>query len=269
MSWFAVKQWLEKWWLLLLPTAIASSAVLAYAYTFQSLPATQNPSAWGTFGDYMGGLLNPLVSILTLFVAISVWRLQKDELELTRKELAQTRQEQRFFDLLNVYYKTVNCISYTRIRIGPNSRPQERFEGKLAIAAWLTNSLEIQKFVRGCSSVRVAVDQSDKSEEIRSVDRMVHEWRDSKARDYFDSYFRVVKHLLSEAEHLLGDQHERYISLFCAQLSTAETVILAFHLWLDPEGKELLDFALMYRLLKDMPSGDLRTELGCEFPGIY
>lgn len=263
------KDWLCQWWLLLLPASTATFAVLAYAYTFHALPATQNPIAWGTFGDYMGGLLNPLVSVLTLFVAISVWRLQKEELERTSNELAQTRQEQRFFDLLNVYYKTVNCISFTRIGIGLDSSPPERFEGKLAISAWLRDSLEIQEFARSCSDVKVVNDQRQKSEEIQHMDRMLNEWRDSNAKDYFNSYFRVVKHLLSEAQHLLGDQHERYIALFCSQLSVAETVILAFHLWLDSESADLLDFACSYRLLRDLPNGDLRTELKSEFPGIY
>ena len=117
---------LKTWWMLLVPSAFALGAVLAYAVTFWQLPATENPGAWGTFGDFLGGLLNPLVSTLTLFVAASVWKLQRKELTLTRKALKQTqlameeqaktaeqqRQEQRFFDLLNVYQRTVESITF-------------------------------------------------------------------------------------------------------------------------------------------------------------
>lgn len=102
------------WWLLVI--AALGAAVLALAYWGGwSIHPNAKAEELGQLGDFFGGLLNPLVSALTLSVAISVWRLQKDELELTRKELEnsrlamqeqaataeQQRQEQRFFDLLN------------------------------------------------------------------------------------------------------------------------------------------------------------------------
>lgn len=47
---------------------------------------------WGTFGDFIGGTLNPLISFFTLIVAINVWGLQKSALKLQKLELAETRQ---------------------------------------------------------------------------------------------------------------------------------------------------------------------------------
>ena len=132
-----VKQWFHEWWLLLLPATFALGAIAIYALVFRSMPVTENPAAWGTFGDFIGGLMNPLVSVLTLFVAISVWKLQKAELELIRNEMAQTkeamenqattaeqqRREQRFFDFLAIYRSTVESIEFeiSHITYGPNS----------------------------------------------------------------------------------------------------------------------------------------------------
>jgi hypothetical protein len=44
-------------------------------------------SQWGTFGDFMGGTLNPLFFLLSLFAIIYTIKIQTEELELTRQEM--------------------------------------------------------------------------------------------------------------------------------------------------------------------------------------
>ena len=274
-----MKKLFSPWWLLLI--AALGTAVLAYAYWGGwTINPHANAGELGQLGDFFGGMLNPLVSALTLFVAISVWRLQKDELELTRKELEnsrlameeqaataeQQRQEQRFFDLLNVYYRTVDSISFARPQINLDTKTSEKSEGKFGISAWLESSPSIGEFLENRGSAIPGRGYNPKSDEIEHMDRMSNEWRDERAREYFDSYFRVVRYLLSEAQGLLGDQHDRYVALFCAQLSRAEIFLLALHLWVDPEGQEVRHLAGKYGLLKNLPEGDLRTELESDFP---
>jgi hypothetical protein len=60
-----------------------------YIYKFGTTLASDQ-AIWGAFGDFLGGTLNPLVSFLTLIVAVSVWKLQKDELAMTRKTLQES-----------------------------------------------------------------------------------------------------------------------------------------------------------------------------------
>jgi hypothetical protein len=57
-----------------------------YASTF-GLNISDQHDRWGQFGDFMGGILNPLTSLFTLFVAILVWKLQTKELAETRTSL--------------------------------------------------------------------------------------------------------------------------------------------------------------------------------------
>jgi len=260
MSWISLKHWLVNWWLLLVPTAIASCAVFAYAYTFQSLPATQNPSAWGTFGDYMGGLMNPLVSVLTLFVAISVWRLQKDELELTRKESAQTkvvmeeqaktaeqqRREQRFFDLLSLYHTTVQSVTLTRG--GGLSGGMAVLHGKQVIAD-LVEIFEFRNEQLSPSELATYRPPSQLPEAAEKVQKLGR---------HLDHYFRVVFTFLREAEIILGDDHFRYVKLFRAQLSRGELHALSLNLVFDPEGKKLRPYIERYGILKHLQDGQLR-----------
>lgn len=51
---------------------------------------SSNNSDWGTFGDFFGGTLNPLLSFLGLIALLLTIALQSKELELTRKELGRT-----------------------------------------------------------------------------------------------------------------------------------------------------------------------------------
>ena len=221
----------------LLEIALGVSCILALAYLLIYVQGTdgfpEEATRLGQLGDFFGGILNPTVSVLTLFVAIGVWRLQKNELELTRSELKETkeamksqdetakqqRQEQRFFDLLNVYYQTVNVISYTRPTTKGVERGYRDYNGKAAMAAWLRNALELHDFVLNRGSVGTNNDPTDHADEIQHMDRMCVNWQDYEAREYFDSYFRVVSHLLAEAKGLLGEQHHRYVVLFRSQLS--------------------------------------------------
>lgn len=61
--------------------------LVAYGWIFRSLPWTENPSSWGAFGDYIGGLLNPTIALFTLMVAVQVWRLQRTQLLETKLAL--------------------------------------------------------------------------------------------------------------------------------------------------------------------------------------
>jgi len=78
-------RWLDQ--LLFIALGAAVVLIASYAWTFHNLPIDENPGAWGTFGDFMGGLLNPLISLFTLLVAIKVLHLQRQELKMTREEL--------------------------------------------------------------------------------------------------------------------------------------------------------------------------------------
>ncbi|GAB2940315.1 hypothetical protein [Aquaspirillum soli] len=48
---------------------------------------------WGTFGDFIGGTLNPIFSLLAFLALLRTIRLQSKEMELTREEMELTRDE--------------------------------------------------------------------------------------------------------------------------------------------------------------------------------
>jgi len=82
--------------IIILVIAIAAMAILLalgfYFYNFNGSLSTTK-SDWGTFGDYIGGTLNPFFGFLSLMAILVTIVLQSSEMKLTRKEMELTRQE--------------------------------------------------------------------------------------------------------------------------------------------------------------------------------
>ena len=266
-----MKKFVATWWLLLL--VIAFAGLLAYVYWIDpSFTERTKAGELGQLGDVFGGLLNPFVSALTLFVAISVWRLQKGELELTRNEMEQTklalqeqaktaeqqRQEQRFFDLLNVYQRTLESISYTRTRIAGNSTNEELLttSGRRAISEWLSHTSLGTTALQPFNPVLMKT-------MIKS------HWQRSDAPGMLDHYFRVVVRILREARSLLGNEHQRYVELFTIQLSSSELIAIGYYLWLVDDDSDMILMSHEYHLLKHLPQGHLRIELTNLYPYLF
>ena len=259
-----MKKLFSPWWLLVI--AALGTGVLAWVYWGSwNIHHHANAGELGQLGDFFGGLLNPLVSILTLFVAISVWRLQKDELELTRNELAQTklaleeqaktaeqqRQEQRFFDFLNIYRSTVDSIQF---EMESNTGSVISLQGKRAFRLLTTDQSgnpmrELsQYFSNGEWDRYFARDLSGLKAEI---------W--DSTSPVLDHYFRAIFSILRESEPTLGEDCWRYTKLLRAQLSRDEVNLIAMNLLYDEEGKKMRKLVARYGILKHMPASHLRT----------
>ncbi|OYT93362.1 MAG: hypothetical protein CFE43_03705 [Burkholderiales bacterium PBB3] len=109
-KWGSQERWLDNAPLI----AICAALLLLALYLVPiSYPLQKRSDAWGQFGDFMGGLLNPLISLLTLFVAVAVWRLQKKELQETNIAFIKQNTQQTFFNLLQQHRELVNGVELT------------------------------------------------------------------------------------------------------------------------------------------------------------
>ncbi len=67
-------------WLISLFVSIVVVAA-SYILNFSSHGVSSSPADWGALGDYFGGVLNPLISIFTMFFLIKTYQTQRKELE--------------------------------------------------------------------------------------------------------------------------------------------------------------------------------------------
>ncbi|ABX49308.1 conserved hypothetical protein [Shewanella baltica OS195] len=79
------------WWLIILLAIVAVSLLGLYFMNFNG--GWGNQGDFGTFGDFLGGVLNPILGFATVGLLIWSLKLQMNELALSRQELALTRQE--------------------------------------------------------------------------------------------------------------------------------------------------------------------------------
>ena len=68
--------------------------VIWFAFLLRQGPS-DSAATWGTFGDYFGGLLNPIIAFTALYWLTRSVRLQKEELNETRTALEDSAKAQR------------------------------------------------------------------------------------------------------------------------------------------------------------------------------
>lgn len=85
------------YWLWIACIAIPAGLIFVIYYNAGAMP--NNISDWGVFGDFVGGISNPFISAITFLALIftiiqnqKVLRINEQELEETRKEIALTRE---------------------------------------------------------------------------------------------------------------------------------------------------------------------------------
>ena len=90
---------------------------------------SDDPDKWGTFGDYLGGTLNPIISFLALIGLLYTIHQQAQEMKATRDELERTAEQQSrqseifnlqqfestFFSLLEQHNKAIERINVESI----------------------------------------------------------------------------------------------------------------------------------------------------------
>ena len=91
--------------------------VFSYVLNFHRQYISDDAGDWGTFGDFVGGTLNPFLSFLALVILLRTFSMQQTELDLQREELKDTKEilriqtqtqikqqfESTFFSLLAVH----------------------------------------------------------------------------------------------------------------------------------------------------------------------
>lgn len=263
----ALARWIK--WVNLTPKIAAGVLFLlvaAYGIAFWQNGWSKSPDAWGQLGDYIGGLLNPLVAGFALMALVVSVRLQKAELAATRKELEnsrlamqeqattaeQQRREQRFFDFLNIYQSTVDSIQF---EMESKTGAVISLQGKRAFRLLTTD-----QHGNPLGELSQYFSKSEGWDKFLAIDisgREVVLW--NNASPVLDHYFRSIFSILRESEPTLGEDCWRYTKLLRAQLSRDEVNLIAMNLLYDEEGKKMRDLVARYGILKHMPANQLRT----------
>jgi len=59
-------------WVLIIGSILIALPLIVYWFNFSSLKIATYPSAWGIFGDFVGGILNPIIGLVNLALLLII-----------------------------------------------------------------------------------------------------------------------------------------------------------------------------------------------------
>ncbi len=173
--------------------AIGSILIISIIY-FLNFHGTlsSNQTVWGEFGDYFGGILNPILSFFALIALLLTIVLQSNDLSLTREQLIKTstalqeqekNQQQQIFE--NTFFQLLKShISIVEVMV--EREFSQDFKGKACFGVLLR---KIQK------SFEEKLEKSTNSEPHCIFENSFNEIYNS-ASMHLDVYFRSLNGLL-------------------------------------------------------------------------
>jgi len=232
---------------------VGGVVVAAYLWRFHG-PVSKDPAAWGQFGDYVGGVLNPTFSFLALLALLATFGLQVRELRISARELknsadALVRQndtlqkqtfEATFFQLLQLHNDIVNAMAV----------PARSLTGRACFQYYVD---ELEKYLTS------AAGNSNFIHATADYPRFAVMYDDfySNYESSLGHYFRLLYNIVKFVDQSSTIDHRFYTNLIRAQLSSAELRLVFFNCltqWGQDKFKPLVE---RYALLKTLSGGEI------------
>lgn len=211
---------------------------------FSDAPDVDTPTKFGTWGDFFGGALNPILTFLTFMGLLITIVLQQKELKLTRNVLNDQRKEfeeqtqalkqqqiemveqtfdNKFFQMLNSFNKLVSSLELTQNAVDRGDRYIEVLTGKKVFKP-LVDSL-----------FQDIIDGTPAHQERELVPNLLHlisiyenfnDVNDEQIRYYFLNLYQLLRYVDQETPKSVDSK--QYTNIIRAQLSKYELILL-FH----------------------------------------
>ncbi len=237
---------------------------------FKQASPSQNPAAWyGTFGDFVGGVLNPLFAFLTFLGLLWTIYMQRIELADTREEMARSADafEQQNFD--NTFFNMLNLLSGVVREANWGDR-----KGVFAFGEVLSDITQIPNevgfFNEGDEFERLEELQYFKIEDdpySLEYESMVAYSELTKSAIFTYHYFRIVYNILKYISSTLEERgsngkefdSRKYVRIFRAILSENELGVI-FYNCLTLRGIKLKELAEKFELFDNLSLSSLRRQ---------
>jgi uncharacterized membrane protein len=222
-------------WVIAFTALVATAALIFYGYTYFT---NEKYDVLGTWGDFVGGTLNPILTFATFIGLLYTIHLQQRELRLTRNELSLTRQE---------FERSSNALEAQNL-----TTKQQRFENTLfsmiEMLNQIVNTMDVvvgdknitgrDCFTRFYNSIHKLYNMSNKRD-FNGTTKIID---DSDGLIAIGSYNRIYDGLQTDLGHYFRvlynifryiDQSEFadgiYAKILRAQLSNQELLIIFYN----------------------------------------
>lgn len=226
---------------------------------------------WGQFGDYFGGVLNPILSFIAIIVLLITIRLQSkelknstkqlkhsaDELELSRIELEKSSKalqdqskslriqnfEHSFFQMIRVHHDIVNDLDLrnkdTQVIINQGRDCFKKF--------YNTDFKTI--YVKDYSNLPMKMSIEKK---VHYIYEKFFDQAQSDVGHYFRNLYHIIKFVDKNDVIIDKKNKKKYTSIIRAQLSTYELLLLFYNSLHSVGRKKFKELIERYELLENM-----------------
>jgi len=231
------------------------------------------PDAWGTFGDFLGGLLNPAVGIVTVYLVLMNVRMQKKELgyalremknsnaALAKQNLAIEQQgvQNTFFQWLTAYREIISGLKFT-FNDNPNAAGLEVME-RVYNDHFHTGRIAPRITEAGFSQFADAYvrrERIDNREAIVAIDQAIMAQWDFVLKSYNYLLLPSLKSLSGliiwihrqHPQYIDQQKKSEYVDIISSHLSQVEAKFLLLYAYSEDHGllKLLRDLGLFHEL---------------------
>lgn len=257
--WKKIRPWLP----VVVPALVLFAALWIYRNNFNG-DFSGTHEHWGQFGDYLGGLLNPIVGLITLLLLVRTLELQRTELQEQREEIRRQNNilqrqtiEQALFSWIKDYKSQLAAFSYCVDYDEYDGSPREWAHGLPAIRAltWAcTNRFALsaneptQGAVRRIASEATEISELDLS---LCLDYCIQNWEGS-SREYAEQIEGLLRTLYGlfkwiDSTDLEPLEKFEYAAIVRARLSTSELGMLFLN-GLSAKGTKFIRYIHRYAL---------------------
>ena len=186
----------------------------------------------GAFGDFAGGILNPVLAFLVLLILLQSYELQKSMLDQAQESSSKLLFETTFFNLLGAFNKVSQDAV---IRVGDGEFRGQNAQQKTGFEAYVYLS---KALVTGHPPKR----NSSFEQVYNNYPRFMNH--------YFRTLTTILKYL-HESDGHVGSEEAPYAEMLKAQLTDHELIILLYYS-LSDRGTDFLPLAKEFALFESV-----------------
>ena len=258
----------------------------------------------GQFGDFLGGVLNPIIAFLALF---ALWKTNKKQVDMLNKQIQDERQRTQeqndeaaklrdrqtqrqvhddFVRLFDAYARLVETFKLDFEKTKNNQTVTSYLQGKNlfnklasisfddALNPQYRNLTEISEYISATHTPQPV--NSSEFKKTMSESRYTAQLEDeiNKGIRYLYPYYRVVFNLLrtlseeKKRNPFCHDMVHQDIKFFRAQLSEGELIWISLNLLYHSEGANLSKYVDEFGLLKHLQSQAVKDDLLEKYPEL-
>jgi len=201
------------------------AVLLIYRHEFGP-DVLHNRAYWGQFGDFVGGLLNPIFGFLGFAAILATLYYQRREYDEQKEIVVRQQFEHTFFQLLGTFNNVLADVAFhymdRRTQSGPDGTTVEDYatsaKGRAAFSYFWTRIL--------AANYQLLPGGTHKEKVLQTADRFYE-----AGREELGQYFRTLYHIFKFVDQapLLFKDRVQYANIARAQLSSLELSIVFYN----------------------------------------